>query len=72
MTASTDRAKTSNPPTTTSKNASATAAPHTIGAHRQQLNLIGYQIHTLITALTSHHQRTAKPLTEWFGQHQPP
>ena len=45
---------------------------HTIGAHRQQLNLIGYQIHTLITALTSHHQRTAKPLTEWFGQHQPP
>ena len=44
---------------------------HTIGAHRQQLNLIGYQIHTLITALTSHHQRTAKPLTEWFGQHQP-
>ena len=44
----------------------------TIGADRLQLNLIGYQIHTLITALTNHAHRTGKPLTRWFGQHQPP
>ena len=44
----------------------------TIGTHRLQLNLIGYQIHTLITALTNHAHRTGKPLTRWFGQHQPP
>ena len=44
----------------------------TIGADRIQLNLIGYQIHTLITALTNHAHRTGKPLTRWFGQHPAP
>lgn len=44
----------------------------TIGTHRLQLNLTGYQIHTLITALTNWHHRTGGDITRWFGQHQPP
>ena len=44
----------------------------TIGADRIQLNLIGYQIHTLITTLTNWQRRTSGDLTPWFGQHQPP
>ena len=45
---------------------------HTIGADRLQLNLIGYQIHTLITALTNWQRRTSGDLTPWFGQHPAP
>ena len=45
---------------------------HTIGADRIQLNLIGYQIHTLITALTNWQRRTGGDLTPWFGQHPAP
>lgn len=45
---------------------------HTIGADRIQLNLIGYQIHTLITTLTNWQRRTGGDLTPWFGQHPAP
>ena len=41
---------------------------HTIGTDRIQLNLIGYQIHTLITALTNWQRRTGGNLAPWFGQ----
>lgn len=44
----------------------------TIGTDRLQLNLIGYQIHTLITALTNWRRRTGGDLTPWFGQHPAP
>ena len=45
---------------------------HTIGTDRIQLNLIGYQIHTLITTLTNWQRRTGGDLTPWFGQHPAP
>lgn len=44
----------------------------TIGTDRIQLNLIGYQIHTLITTLTNWQRRTSGDLTPWFGQHPAP
>lgn len=45
---------------------------HTIGRQRLQLNLTGYQIHTLINALANWQHRTQGDTTRWFGQHQPP
>ncbi len=44
---------------------------HTIGRDRQQLNLIGYQINTAITALVHWHKRTGGDITPWFGQPPP-
>lgn len=45
---------------------------HTTGRQRLQLNLTGYQIHTLINALANWQHRTQGDTTRWFGQHQPP
>ena len=37
-----------------------------------EFNAITYQIHLLITALHSFHNRTGANMTQWFGQHQVP
>ena len=42
----------------------------TIRHHNVELNQISRQVHRLVSALTSYHNRTGADMTRWFGQHQ--
>ena len=37
-----------------------------------EFNIIGYQLHVLISALVAYHNRTGADMTEWFGLHELP
>ena len=44
----------------------------TMGHESVEFNIIGYQIHVLLTALVAYHDRTGADMTEWFGLHELP